>query len=173
MATPLGCARVVGGVIWRSALATKFPAFIIPIPLLLWAHFYHRHAYHNNFFSMMLLSPLIMVSCQPYLWHQTLPRLAMFLYDSTSRGFHWETDFPIFFFNQKYSSNSLPWYYPLFMTVLSIPETILALILVAVLALLRLKPQREMMALFLLIAHTLYRSLPRGRHPRCEPPDLA
>ncbi|MFQ5542215.1 MAG: ArnT family glycosyltransferase [Candidatus Binatia bacterium] len=136
-------------VVWGLALATKFPAFLIPIPLLLWAHLYHRHYYHNNVFSMVFLSPMIMVSLQPYLWHKTLPRIAMFLYDSVSRGFRWETTFGIFFFNKIYVSSNVPWYYPFFMTAVTIPETILILILIGLIAIARLKAQREIMVLFL------------------------
>jgi len=135
--------------VWGLALATKFPAFLIPIPLLLWAHLYHRHSYHNNVFSMVFLSPIIMVSLQPYLWHQTLPRIAMFLYDSVSRGYRPETNFSIFFFNTIYSTSTVPWYYPFFMTAVTIPVAILVLMLVGLIALIWARPQRETMNLFL------------------------
>ncbi|MFQ5930143.1 MAG: ArnT family glycosyltransferase [Acidobacteriota bacterium] len=139
-------------VVWGLALATKFPAFLIPIPLLLWAHLYHRHYYHNNVFSMVFLSPMIMVSLQPYLWHKTLPRIAMFLYDSMSRGFRPELNYAIYFLNERYATSTVPWYYPFFMTAVTIPETILILILIGLIAIARLKAQREIMALFLLNA---------------------
>src|SRR3990172_8170576 len=51
---------LVLGVVWGLALSTKFPAFLIPIPLLLWAHLYRRQSYANNLFAMIFLSPLIM-----------------------------------------------------------------------------------------------------------------
>jgi hypothetical protein len=73
----------------------------------------------------------------------------MFLYDSVSRGFRWETTFGIFFFNKIYVSSNVPWYYPYFMTVVTIPETILILILIGLIAITRLKAQREIMLLFL------------------------
>jgi hypothetical protein len=139
-------------VVWGLALATKFPAFLIPIPLLLWAHLYHRHSYHNNVFSMFFVSPIVMVSLQPYLWHKTFPRLAMFLYDEVSRGYQLKTNFAVFFFDKIYATSTLPWYYTFFMTAVSIPETILALTLVGVIAMLWVKPQREVMVLFLLNA---------------------
>ena len=140
---------LVLAVVWGLALATKFPAFLIPIPLLLWAHLYHRHYYHNNVFSMIFLSPIIMVSLQPYLWHKTLPRIAMFLYDSVSRGFRPDVNYAIFFFNKIYVSSNVPWYYPFFMTAVTIPETILILILIGFIAIAKLKAQREIMVLFL------------------------
>lgn len=137
------------GVVWGLALATKFPAFLIPIPLLLWAHLYHRYSYHNNVFSMVFLSPIIMVSLQPYLWHKTLPRIAMFLYDGVSRGYRPEVNFGVFFYNKIYTTSTLPWYYPFFMTAVSIPETILLASLIGLIALAWVKQQQGVMVLFL------------------------
>ena len=139
-------------VVWGLALATKFPAFLIPIPLLLWAHLYHRHSYHNNVFSMFFLSPIVMVSLQPYLWHKTFPRLAMFLYDEVSRGYRPEVNFAVYFYNKIFATSTLPWYYTFFMTAVSIPEVILFLSLIGIGAILWVKPQREVMVLFLLNA---------------------
>ncbi len=137
------------GVVWGLALATKFPAFLIPIPLLLWAHLYHRYSYHNNVFSMVFLSPIIMVSLQPYLWHKTLPRIAMFLYDGVSRGYRPEVNFAVFFYNKIYATSTLPWYYPFFMTAVSIPETILLASLIGLIALAWVKQRQGVMVLFL------------------------
>ncbi len=140
---------LVLGVVWGLAMATKFPAFLIPIPLLLWAHLYHRHSYPNKVFSMMFLSPIIMISIQPYLWHKTLPRIALFLFDGVSRGYRPETNFSIFFFNKIYATSTVPWYYPFFMTGVTIPEAILVLFLIGLIALIWARPQRETMKLFL------------------------
>ncbi len=141
---------MVLGVVWGFALATKFPALLIPIPLLLWAHLYHRHSYSNNLFSMLFISPVVMVACYPYWWHKTLPRLAEFIYESTSRAFRPETNFGIFYAHRILPTSELPWYYPFFMTAVTIPETILLLFFVGLSAVFWLKPQREIMVLFLL-----------------------
>ncbi|MFQ5681778.1 MAG: ArnT family glycosyltransferase [Candidatus Binatia bacterium] len=143
---------LVLGLVWGLALATKFPAFLIPIPLLLWAHLYHRHSYHNNVFAMSFFSPIVMISVQPYLWHKTLPRLVMFLYDSVSRGFQRETNFTIFFLHNTYTSSTVPWYYPFFMTVVTIPAVVLLFCLVGAVAMPRIKPQGVAMILFFLNA---------------------
>ena len=140
------------GVVWGLALSTKFPAFLIPIPLLLWAHIYRRQSYANNLFAMIFLSPLIMVALNPFLWHETLPRLASFIYDHTSRGYRLETNYPILFFGQRYFTSELPWYYPFFITAVTTPETILVLILVGAIAWARSNAQREIVLLFLLNA---------------------
>lgn len=140
------------GVAWGLALATKFPAVAIPAPLLLWAAVYHRRACRNNVLAMALLGPAVMVACQPYLWHQTFARLTQFIHESVSRGARPDTNFAIFFDNQMYFSNTVPWYYSLFMTGVTLPETVLVLALLGTVALFLLKPQREVPVLFFLNA---------------------
>ncbi len=137
------------GIVWGLALSTKFPALLIPIPLLLWAHLYHRRAYTNNVFAMSFLSPLLMIASQPYLWRQTFLRIVQFLYEGVSHGYRPDTNFPIFFFNRLLFSSELPWFYPSFMTAVTIPETILVLILIGLISLVWVKQQREVMVLFL------------------------
>ena len=62
---------LVLGIVWGLALSTKFPAVLILIPLVVWAHLFQRDKYVNNFFAMLFLGPVVMVATQPYLWHQT------------------------------------------------------------------------------------------------------
>lgn len=140
---------LVLGAVWGLALSTKFPALLIPIPLLLWGHLYHRHAYSNNVFAMIFLSPLVMIASQPYLWHQPSLRILEFLYEGLSRGYRPETNFPIYFFNQLYFTGELPWYYPFFMIAVTTPEAFLALSLVGLASIRWLKTQHEAMVLFL------------------------
>ena len=137
------------GVVWGLALATKFPALLIPAPLFLWAHIFHRRSYHNNVFAMFFLSPLVMIASQPYYWHQTPLRILEFLYEGLSRGYRPETSHSIFFLNQKYLTEDVPSYYPFFMTFVSIPETILLLAFIGVAFLLREKGRQNVIALFL------------------------
>ena len=55
------------GIIWGMALSTKFPALLIPIPLILWAHLFHREKYVNNLFALLFVAPIVVVATQPYL----------------------------------------------------------------------------------------------------------
>lgn len=137
------------GVVWGLALSTKFPALLIPLPLLLWAHLYHRPAYANNVFAMIFLSPLVMIASQPYLWHQTFLRILEFLYEGVSRAYRPETNYTIIFFNRYYFTAELPWYYPFFIASVMTPEIILALLLIGVASIQSLKPQRGVLMLFL------------------------
>lgn len=118
---------VVLGVVWGLALATKFPAVLIPVPLILWSQLFHRQSYSNNMFAMLFLSPLTMIITQPYLWHQSALRVMEFLYEGLSRGYRPETNFTVYFLGQLYYTQQLPWYYPFFLIAITIPEVILTL----------------------------------------------
>lgn len=118
---------IVLGVIWGLALSTKFPAVLILIPLIVWAHLFHRDKYVNNLFTMLFLAPTVMVATQPYLWHQTGLRVLEFLYEGISRGYRAETNFGVLFFGQILPSSQLPWYYSFFMVGVTTPEPLVVL----------------------------------------------
>lgn len=139
---------LVLGVVWGLGLSTKFPALLIPIPLLVWAHLYHRSSYSRNLMSMMFLSPLVMVASQPYLWHQPFLRFVQFVYEGVSRGYRPDTNFPVFFHGSLHLSRDLPRYYTLLMTAVTIPETILLLAVLGLLATPWIRPQRPILILF-------------------------
>lgn len=140
------------GIVWGLALATKFPALLIPVPLILWAHLFHRGSYANNVFAMLFLSPIFMAASQPYLWHQGGLRILEFLYEGLSRGYRPETSFAVFFFGQNYLSSQLPWYYPFFMIGVTTPEPMLALALVGFLCMPWLREKKATVALFFISA---------------------
>jgi hypothetical protein len=135
------------GIVWGLALATKFPAVLIPVPLFLWAHIYRRNSYANNTMAMLFLSPIVMLASQPYLWHKPFMRVLEFLYEGVSRGYRPETKFPIYFFGRSYFSDQLPRYYTFFLTAVTTPETILALSLVGCALLFRDRSRRPALAL--------------------------
>jgi Dolichyl-phosphate-mannose-protein mannosyltransferase len=118
---------VVLGIVWGLALATKFPAALIPIPLILWAHIFHRDKYVNNVFALLFLAPVVMIATQPYLWHHTGLRVLEFLYEGISRAYRPDANFPIYFFDQLYTTKQLPWYYSFLIIGITIPEPLLAL----------------------------------------------
>jgi dolichyl-phosphate-mannose-protein mannosyltransferase len=143
---------IVLGLVWGLALATKFPALLLPVPLLLWAHLYLRADYRNNLFSMIFLAPLVAVASQPYMWHQPALRFLEFLYEGISRGYRPETNFSIFFLNKIYYTATLPWYYPFFIVGVTTPEAILALALLGGVMIPWIRLQRDTMVLFLINA---------------------
>jgi 4-amino-4-deoxy-L-arabinose transferase-like glycosyltransferase len=140
------------GTVWGLALATKFPALLIPLPLILWSHLFNRNHYANNVFAMLFISPLIMIVTQPYLWHQSGLRIMEFLYEGLSRGYRPETNFAIYFFGQLYSTQQLPFYYPFFLIAVTTPEPILALAIVGVLSIPWLRERASTIVLFMINA---------------------
>ena len=140
------------GVVWGLALSTKFPALLIPVPLIVWAHLFHRDKYANNIFSLVFLAPLVMVATQPYLWHQTGLRVLEFLYEGISRGYRADANFGVFFLNQILLSQQLPWHYPFYIVAVTTPEPILLLALVGILSAIWLREQRSILLLLTLNA---------------------
>ena len=140
------------GVVWGLALSTKFPALLIPVPLIVWAHLFHRDKYANNIFSLVFLAPLVMVATQPYLWHQTGLRVLEFLYEGISRGYRADANFGVFFLNQILLSQQLPWHYPFYIVAVTTPEPILLLALVGILSSIWLREQRSILLLLTLNA---------------------
>jgi dolichyl-phosphate-mannose-protein mannosyltransferase len=140
------------GIAWGFALATKFPALLIPLPLILWAHLFYRHKYVNNVFAMVFLAPVVMIAIQPYLWHQVGMRFVEFLFEGVSRGYRPDANFPVLFFGTLYYTNQLPWYYPFFLLGVTTPEPILVLALLGAGSIHRLREQRPAIMFFLLNA---------------------
>ncbi len=139
---------IVFGAVWGLALATKFPALLIPVPLILWAHFFRRDKYANNVFALIFIAPIFMIATQPYLWHQTGLRILEFLYEGISRAYRPDANFIIYFFNQLYFTHQLPWYYSFFMIGVTTPEPFVALGLLGILSIAWRKEHRSATFLF-------------------------
>lgn len=143
---------IVLGVVWGLALATKFPAVLIPIPLVLWAQVFQRNRYSNNIFTMVFIAPMTMIAMQPYLWHNTGVRALEFLYEGISRGYRADTNFGIAFFGSTIVSSQLPWYYSLFIVAVTTPEPFIVLALIGIVSIAWRSEQRATLMLFLLNA---------------------
>jgi hypothetical protein len=143
---------VVLGVVWGLALATKFPAVLIPIPLVLWAQIFQRDRYSNNIFTMLFVAPIIMIAIQPYLWHDTGVRVLEFLYEGVSRGYRPETNFGVAFFGRTLLSSQLPWYYSFLIIAITTPEPFIVLALVGILSIAWSSKQRAALMLFFISA---------------------
>ena len=139
---------VACGLVWGLGLATKFPAVLIPIPLILWAHVFYRNRYANNVLAMLFLGPFIMIAMQPYLWHQSGLRILEFLYEGLSRGYRADANFPIYFFDQVYFTHQLPWYYPFFLVGVTTPEPIIFLTAISLVSLLWVRKDTSAVVLF-------------------------
>jgi Dolichyl-phosphate-mannose-protein mannosyltransferase len=143
---------VACGLAWGLAMATKFPALLIPIPLIFWAQMFYPTRHGNNVFALLSLGPLMMIASQPYLWHQTTLRILEFLYEGLSRGYRTDTNFAVFFFNRFYYTDHLPWYYPFFMIGVTTPEPVLLLAVIGMFSIFWRRVRRPAIVLFALNA---------------------
>jgi uncharacterized protein (DUF486 family) len=139
---------IVLGVVWGLALATKFPAVLIPIPVVLWAQILQRNRYSNNICTMLFVAPVIMIAVQPYLWHDTGVRVLEFLYEGISRGYRPDTNFGVAFFGSTVLSSQLPWYYAFLIVGITTPEPFIVLALVGIVAIPWNSKQRAALMLF-------------------------
>ena len=141
---------IVLAIVWGLALATKFPAVLMPIPMILWAHIYHRQRYSNNVFVLLFLAPVFMVASQPYLWHQTGPRILEFLYEGISRAYRPDANFMIYFYHQLLFTHQLPWYYSFFVVGVTTPEPLLVLSMLGGISCAWMTKQRSEIMLFVI-----------------------
>jgi hypothetical protein len=99
---------------------------------------------------MMFLTPLVMVASQPYLWHYPVLRTLQFLFEGLTRSYRSDTSFAVFFFNKLYYSGDLPWYYSAFMTLVTLPETLLLMSFAGLTGVFAIRSAREVTLLFAL-----------------------
>ncbi len=119
---------ILTGIAYGLALATKLNAFFLPIPLLIWAHLYHRKEYLRNLIAMFFLSPLVFISIWPWLWPEPLTRIVNYLsFHSTEHA-----SIPVYYLGTTYKEVIAPWSYPIVMSVVTLPPLVLILAILAV-----------------------------------------
>jgi 4-amino-4-deoxy-L-arabinose transferase-like glycosyltransferase len=114
---------VATGILFGFALATKVNALLLPVILLPWAFLFQRNRSVNNFYSMFLLGPLVMVLVWPWLWDKPIEHFLSYL----QWNFGHQT-MRTLYFNVLY--DSAPWHYPVVLTALTLPPVALFLIIV-------------------------------------------
>jgi len=121
---------VILGIVWGLSLNTKVHAYFIPISVFLWSAIFARKKFQNNFFSMFFISPFVLYLTNPYFWYDFLHRFFIFFRKMTTR----ETfEFiPTSFLGNIYDF-SLPWYYPFYMILITIPPVIVIFYLAGIL----------------------------------------
>ncbi len=111
------------GVVWGLALATKINALFLPIPLIFWAHYYHREKWSRNIVCLIFISPVIFLLSWPWLWNKTLARFFEYLQFYTGHKFT-----TVFYLGKQYTLIPSPWHYPWVYVLGTIPLAILILI---------------------------------------------
>ncbi|MFH1613159.1 MAG: glycosyltransferase family 39 protein [bacterium] len=117
--------KIIAGILFGFALATKINAFLIPIPLFIWTLIYYRKRKYlvNNFLWFGIIGFIVFIISWPWLWHQTFFRLTEYLLFHKSH-FYVST----YYFGKAYTVP--PWHYPFVMTLITIPISILLFILI-------------------------------------------
>ena len=113
---------IITGIAYGLALATKLNSFFLPIPLLLWAHLYHRKEYSRNLMAMFFLSPLVLITIWPWLWHEPITRIVRYLSSHATVRF----PIPVYYLGSTYKETA-PWHYPLIMTIVTLPPAVFIL----------------------------------------------
>ncbi|MFC1614413.1 tetratricopeptide repeat protein [Gemmatimonadota bacterium] len=115
---------LVFALVYGLALATKFTAFIIPLPLaayVLLSRRFSKSAWPLGI--ALVISPLIMIGLNPQWWHGTLERLYIYLVDSATRSEY--LCIPTYYLGSQYYFY-LPWHHPLVLTLFTVQPLILA-----------------------------------------------
>ncbi len=118
------------GLVYAFTFTTKLHAAFLPFPLLAWAayvifveqqsgwkHYLKRALWMAGW--AVLLTPILYVGLQPWLWHDTWARLVERFF-----GYATKTPIHIYYLGERYSDNT-PWHYPLVMVGFTVPLTLL------------------------------------------------
>lgn len=120
------------GLMYAIAFTTKLHAVFLPFPLLAWGMLQcggDKQKWKRLGWAVawgVILTPIIYILLQPWLWHDTWLRIAERFFDYAEKS----TARPIrlFYLGELYTNNT-PWHYPLVMLALTWPVCILGFIL--------------------------------------------
>lgn len=111
---------VLAGLAFGVAVATKLNGFFVPIAALPYACAIRWKRAALLLASYVVFGPLVFWLTWPWLWHNTLERLASYL------AFHWHHwEIGVLYFGKIYTL--APWHYPLVMTAITTPPVTLLL----------------------------------------------
>ncbi len=125
---------IITGVVYGLALATKLNALFLPIPILIWAHLYHRKEYSRNVIAMLFISPLVLISIWPWLWPEPFPRIVHYLASKIER-----ISIPTYYLGTAYKEATAPWHYPIVMTAATLPPVVFILTILGIIRIAKTK----------------------------------
>lgn len=104
------------------ALDTKINALLLAPVLIVWGHAFHRRTYVNNFFLMVFLAPLVWIALWPWLWFETVVRLA----DYFTYFLH-HRHLGVWYLGRQWGGGNpvAPWHFPIVMTLMTLPLPVL------------------------------------------------
>jgi len=115
---------VIFALVYGLALATKFTALAIPLPLAMYVLLTRRFSQAAWPVGIALVvSPLVMVGLNPQWWHGTLERLYFYMVDSATRSDY--LCIPTYYLGAQYYFH-LPWHHSFVLTLFTVPPLVLA-----------------------------------------------
>ncbi len=113
-------------IIYGLALITKFQAFIIPVPLIIYSILYERDKYKTLLkiaLITIIVSPVVMLIMNPTWWYSPVQRI---FYNHIILGINHTKNNPVpkYYFGKIYLYNK-PWHMPLVMILITTPVSIL------------------------------------------------
>lgn len=121
---------ILFGICFGIALATKINAFFLPVVFIIYAFIYNRKKSYRNFYSMIFISPAVMLLIWPWLWGDPFVKLIKYI------NFYLNHQYTaLFYFGKKYNYGNIlaPISYPMTLTLLSIPALFLPFIFAGIL----------------------------------------
>ena len=106
------------GLAFGAAIATKVNGWFVPLIVLPWLFMFRRRAFWAGLVSMAVLGPLVFIASWPWLWFDTLGRLARYF---SFFGKHYPVG--VTYFGHVYSV--APWHFPLVMLLITTPIILL------------------------------------------------
>lgn len=117
-------AAILTALAFALAIGTKVTALLLPVPLILWGQIYYRREYSTNIFAMLFLAPIVAVAIWPWLWYDTAIQFLNYL-----RFYVAHQSTAVYYLGRLWGYThgpAAPWHYPAVITILSLPEWVLA-----------------------------------------------
>ncbi len=129
------------GLAYAVAFTTKLHSVFLPVPLLAWAVIHIANNPDNRRERVVrlvqaigwaaALTPIIYIGLQPWLWHDTLPRIIERFIDYADKSS--ARPIRLFYLGTLYQGDT-PWHYPIVMLLLTIPASVLVLLFAGLLS---------------------------------------
>jgi len=113
------------GLSFGAAIACKANGWFVPVIVLPWLIVYRRRAFLPVMISMAVLGPLVFIATWPWLWFDTVARMARYFSFFVK---HYPVG--VEYFGHVY--NNAPWHYALVMLAVTTPVVVLGLAAVGV-----------------------------------------
>ena len=109
-------AAILAGIVMGLAMLTKIQAILIPVPVLLWSLWRWRFKAVVPLLLWGLTALTLFFACWPYLWLDPVGHFLEYLGRTTNRA-----TIHCYYFGVRYDDKAVPWHYPFFMFVVTVP----------------------------------------------------